>query len=60
MANNVAPLDQIYVCDACGKTSRDKYGFGQEHSYGWDASCMMHAVLCYFPKSGDGWKEVQG
>jgi hypothetical protein len=44
--NQVAPEGQVYVCGACGKRSRDKYG-DQKISYGWDVSCMLHAVLCY-------------
>ena len=46
IGNQTAPEGQVWVCGACGKQSRDKYG---EHriSYGWDMSCMMNAVLCW-------------
>lgn len=48
----------IWVCCACGKTSRTKYGFDSKQSridengygyasYGWDESCMMNSVLVY-------------
>jgi len=41
----IAPKDQVYVCSACGKTSKTKQP--TEHSMkGWDASCMLSAVLC--------------
>ncbi|MDR3502905.1 MAG: hypothetical protein P4L79_10005 [Legionella sp.] len=36
----------IWVCAACGKTHKDRYGMEGEGSRGWDESCMMHAVLC--------------
>ena len=45
MPNEIAPLGKIWVCTACGKTSRDEYGFSPEHSYGWDESCTLHAKL---------------
>lgn len=41
VGNKVAPVGQVYVCLACGKRSRDKYG-NQSISYGWDASCMLN------------------
>ena len=44
--NEVAPEGQVFVCGACGKRSKDRYG-DQAISYGWDESCMMWAVLCY-------------
>lgn len=44
--NEVAPAGQIFVCGACGKRSRDRFGM-QAISRGWDVSCMLHAVLCY-------------
>lgn len=40
----MAPEGQIFVCGACGKTSKDLYG-GQNSR--WDESCMMNAVLCH-------------
>jgi hypothetical protein len=42
--NAVAPEGFVYVCIACGKRSRDKYG-DQASDYGWDESCMLHAHL---------------
>lgn len=41
-----APDDGVWVCAACGKTAIDRYGIEGPHSYGWDASCMLNAVLC--------------
>jgi hypothetical protein len=46
MGNDIAPKGQIFVCNACGKRSRDRYG-DQAIDRGWDESCMIHAVLCY-------------
>lgn len=40
-----APDDGIWVCGACGKTATDRYGIEGEHTYGWDESCMLNAVL---------------
>ena len=56
--NQQAGPGQVYVCSACGKTSDDKYGDGK-HSYGWDESCMMHAVLCHEQKVDGVWQAVQ-
>lgn len=42
---SIAPAGQIFVCGACGKRSRDRYGF-QKIDAGWDESCMLQAVLC--------------
>lgn len=56
--NRVAPPGQIYVCGACGKRSKDKYG-EQMIDRGWDVSCMMWAVLCYNPRGPSGkWQAV--
>jgi transposase-like protein len=44
--NIVAPEGQVWVCAACGKQSKDKYGY-QKISRGWDESCMLNSVLCY-------------
>lgn len=41
-----APTGTIWVCAACGKTHKDRYGDEGEGDRGWDASCMLHAVLC--------------
>lgn len=45
-----APIGQVWICGACGKTSPTKYGFN-EHDInvaepGWDESCMLNSVLC--------------
>ena len=49
MSNEQAPDGHVFVCGACGKTSRWRYGFDlagkNDASLGWDESCMMHAVL---------------
>ena len=45
-SNRVAPKGQVYVCGACGKRSRDRYG-DMPIDRMWDVSCMMHAVLVY-------------
>jgi hypothetical protein len=42
--NEVAPEGQVFVCMACGKMSRDKYG-DQQISRGWDVSCMLNSAL---------------
>lgn len=44
MANEVAPKGKVYVCGACGKRSRDRYGF-QKIDSRWDESCMMNCFL---------------
>lgn len=44
--NQTAPEGQVFVCGACGKRSRDRYG-NNPIDRGWDESCMLHAVLCY-------------
>ena len=45
--NQLAGGNQIWVCQCCGKTSEDKYGIEGKHSYGWDVSCVVNAVLCW-------------
>lgn len=45
MLPKVAEDGQLFVCRACGKTSKDLYG--GDGSYGWDASCSMNAVLVF-------------
>ena len=37
----LAPEGKLWVCHACGKAVRDRYG--QEG--GWDESCMLNSVL---------------
>jgi len=46
----MAPEGAIWVCAACGKTSKDLYGINEPHDCGWDESCMMNAILCYEEK----------
>jgi len=46
----MAPDGSIWVCRRCGKTAEDRYGIEGKHSYGWDESCTLNAVLC--PKNG--------
>jgi hypothetical protein len=48
-----APEGQIFVCSACGKRSKDKYGDEKIDQY-WDVSCVINAVLCYEEKNSDG------
>lgn len=57
MANIIAPDGEIWVCLACGKTSKDRYGLEEEHSPGWDESCMLNSRMVskdrlVFSKSG--------
>jgi hypothetical protein len=44
-----APEGTIYVCLACGKTSKTRYGFDEQNKRtsmpGWDESCMMNCDL---------------
>jgi hypothetical protein len=46
MSNTIAPKGQVYVCCACGKRSKDRYG-DQPIDHDWDVSCMMNSVLVY-------------
>ena len=45
----LAPEGKTWVCQACGKTSRSRYGFdAAEKSVamgGWDESCMLNCSL---------------
>ena len=45
----LAPRGKVWVCQACGKRSRTRYGFDAEKNrvcdHGWDESCMMNAEL---------------
>jgi len=45
--NRIAPEGKVWVCCACGKTSKDSYGikFPKETSRGWDASCVLNCQL---------------
>lgn len=40
MSESIAKEGYVYVCHACGKTSKGKYG--TEGMRGWDESCMMN------------------
>lgn len=42
VGNETAPPGSVWVCCACGKRSRDKYGFAPI-SRGWDESCMLNS-----------------
>lgn len=42
--NKVAPEGFVFVCMACGKRSRDRYG-DQAIDPGWDVSCMLWSRL---------------
>jgi len=39
----MAPAGFVFVCCACGKTSKGQWG--TEAMPGWDASCTMNSVL---------------
>ncbi len=41
---HIAPSGSVFVCLACGKTSRDIYG-EQKISPGWDESCMLSSRI---------------
>lgn len=47
----IAPDGQVWVCGACGKTSRTRYGFDDDDKNvcdpGWDESCMLNSTLCH-------------
>ncbi len=53
---DIAPKDQIWVCSACGKTSRNRQP-GTTNN-GWDESCRAHAVLCFEQKKDGVWVAV--
>lgn len=44
--NYVAPDGMAWMCAACGKRSRDRYG-EQKFDHGWDSSCTTNAVLIH-------------
>jgi hypothetical protein len=49
------PKGQVWVCSACGKRARTRYGVDAAGAHtnldhGWDESCVMHAVLCHEEK----------
>ena len=45
----LAPHGKVWVCQACGKRSRTRYGFDTKKNrvcdHGWDESCMMNCEL---------------
>lgn len=45
----LAPAGKVWVCLACGKKSRTKYGFDKDNKdvadRGWDESCMLNSQL---------------
>lgn len=44
--NKFAPEDKIWVCLACGKFSKDKFGDKDLNtSHGWDESCIINCQL---------------
>lgn len=47
--NKIASKGQVFVCSACGKRSKDKYG-DEMIDRGWDVSCMLNSILCYEDK----------
>ncbi len=51
--NIVAPEGQLWICAACGKRSKDRYG-DQAIDRSWDVSCTLNAVLCYEEKNEEG------
>lgn len=38
--------DQIFLCQACGRRSKDQHGL-QPIDPGWDESCILSAVLVW-------------
>jgi hypothetical protein len=43
--NREAGPNQVFVCGACGKRSKDLHGT-KALDKGWDVSCTLNAVLC--------------
>jgi len=41
----IAPEGKVWVCLACGKTSRHKYGDEDRWATGWDVSCTLNCDL---------------
>lgn len=46
----LAPPGTVWVCIACGKTTRDRF----DTVGGWDESCMLNSILCHTPRGSDG------
>lgn len=44
MSDDVAPEGHVFVCLACGKRSRDRYG-NQPLNRGWDVSCVLNSEM---------------
>lgn len=42
MPDNLCKEDELFVCLACGKTSKSRYG---SDSHGWDVSCMLNGEV---------------
>jgi len=42
--NRFAPEGKLWVCHACGKTAKDRYG-GKDAMDMWDESCMLNSEL---------------
>jgi len=40
--NETAKPGHVFICLACGKRSRDRWG-ERKIDRGWDESCMMHS-----------------
>lgn len=43
--NEIAGDGEVFVCGACGKRSKDRFGY-QKIDHGWGESCMMNSNLC--------------
>lgn len=62
--NAKAKPEHIWICAACGKQARWRYGFDDknvndpERSAGWDESCVMRATLCHKDKKDGLWQAV--
>lgn len=57
--NKRAPEGQMWLCTACGRKSKDRYG-DEALERGWDESCMLNAVLVYDQPIDGLWKIVEG
>lgn len=62
---DIAPDGQVWICTACSKRARSRYGFDAAGnstaiSHGWDESCAMHAALFYAEKRDGSYVEVEG
>lgn len=61
---DLAPDGQLWVCAACGKRARSRYGFDSGNKStvvdpGWDGACMLSAVLVYADKREGKWVAVE-